>query len=97
MNCECFKNTAQLFLDKETWEGREILDVQHTGLLYTFGTNGGETGTLSYEEYDVELQGLKKPKKIKISHTYCPFCGVLAGKIDKTLPDNNPLENLDKN
>ncbi|KFC19342.1 hypothetical protein [Chryseobacterium sp. FH1] len=96
MNCDCFKNTAQKILDKETWEKREILDVTHTGIMYTFGNNAGKTGTLSYEEFELELEGLKKPKIVKVSHTFCPFCGVKAGKLDENEPDSNPLEDFKK-
>ena len=92
MNCNCYKEIAEKFEDRGQWENREIINVKMNDLLYTFGTNGGSSGTLSYQEFEVELDGLKKPKKIKISHTYCPYSGAKAGKIDTDAPDNNPLE-----
>lgn len=92
MNCKCFKETEDKLLERGEWEGRRILDAKMNDLMYTFGTNGGETGTLSYQEFEVELEGLKRPKKIKVSHTFCPYCGVKIGKLDESLPDNHPLE-----
>lgn len=92
MNCDCVEKTKEKFLEKGEYEGRQITDVDLPNMLWTFGTNAGKTGMLSYEEFEVELEGLKKPKKVKVAHSYCPFCGVAAGKIDPDQPDNNPLE-----
>lgn len=92
MNCNCYKETSEKLLERREWEGRKIIDASMKDLMYTFGTNGGKSGTLSYQEFEVELEGLKRPKKVKVSHTFCPYCGVIAGKLDKNEADNNPLE-----
>lgn len=96
MNCDCYKNTAERIFDMKIYDKRNIIEVSEPDVIYTFGTNAGKTGTLSYEEFDVELEGLKKPKKVKVSHTFCPFCGTATGKIDPNIKDNNPLD-FDKN
>lgn len=92
MNCDCYKNTAERIFNMKTYENKPILEVLQPDILFTFGTNGGKSGSLSYEEFEVELEGLKKPKKIKVAHTFCPYCGIGTGKIDPTIEDNNPLD-----
>lgn len=92
MNCNCIKETEEKLFERGEWEGRKIVDVGMKDLMYTFGTNGGKSGTLTYQEFEVELEGLKRPKRIKVSHTYCPYCGTKVGKLDADQPDDNPLE-----
>lgn len=94
MNCNCYEEIAQKFLDQETYDGKNIESVEMKDVFFTFGTNAGTTGRLSYQEFEVELEGLKRPKKVKVSHVYCPYCGIKAGKIDDTIEDDNPLEKL---
>jgi len=92
MNCNCIKETEGKLLERGEWEGRKIVGVGMKDLMYTFGTNGGKSGTLTYQEFEVELEGLKRPKRIKVSHTFCPYCGIKVGKLDPDQQDNNPLE-----
>lgn len=83
MNCLCIETAQQKLEERGVYEGREITSVGQPNMLWVFGDTGGEDGQLSYEEFEVELEGLKKPKKVKIAHTFCPYCGKHAGKMSE--------------
>lgn len=92
MNCNCFRENAERLFELGTYDDKKIEDVEEPNQIWTFGTNAGANGRLSYEEFELTLEGLKRPKKVKIAHKYCPFCGVKAGKLDESIEDNNPLD-----
>lgn len=81
MNCKCIETVQKKLMDRGTYERRTIENVLPPNMMWAFSEVGGETGQLSYEEFEVELEGLKKSKKVKISHTFCPWCGKHAGKL----------------
>lgn len=80
MNCNCYETICQRMVEDEVmFEGRQVLEAEHSNVLWVFNREkGGKTGTLSYEEFVVELEGLKRPKKMKVAHVYCPYCGTKA-------------------
>ena len=81
MNCNCIEIIQNQLIEKGDYNNREIIEVDMPHMLWNLSGQGGRSGLLSYEEFPLELKGLKRPSKIKVSHTYCPFCGIKAGKL----------------
>ena len=76
MNCNCIEDVEKKVLETETYDKRKILSTQIIGCSYMMPTFEKVTNT----EIELELEGLKKPKVVKIQHSYCPFCGTKIKK-----------------
>ncbi|MDD4971999.1 MAG: hypothetical protein PHT07_21440 [Paludibacter sp.] len=75
MNCTCIDDINKEMIGQEIAH-KIITKAQLLGVAFLFNN----AGTTTYTEMEYEYEGCKRPKKINIMHTFCPFCGV---KIEK--------------
>ncbi len=79
MNCNCIDTIEQNVLDREKYDGRKIDSVKFISMAYMMP----DFSIVTNSELELELEGLKRPKIVKINHTFCPFCG-------KSIKEANP-------
>lgn len=73
--CDCIeKLKSRILTELKEYDGRKIEDVEFNNCLWAVLDNN-KVRDITYEEFDVSLEGLKRPKKIKIKHKFCPYCG----------------------
>ena len=74
MNCECFKRIEKDLIDMPNgYKGKEVLDAKIVEKAFSFEENKPQLISLSTAE--LTIKGLKKPQRINIAHSFCPFCG----------------------
>lgn len=74
MNCECIKTVKERFRETKNLQGRQISDVSFLDMSFIIKEDNS-IDTSTHSTVEVKLEGLKKPKKIVVAHTFCPFCG----------------------
>lgn len=73
--CDCIEKLKHRILtEMKECDGRKIENVEFNNSIWTVLDNG-RVIDLTYEEFEVSLEGLKRHKKLKIKHNFCPYCG----------------------
>lgn len=70
--CDCIENMKKRLLEQQKIDDKVIKNVDFNNISFPIINNSIVSAT--YEEFEVLLEGLKRPKKIKVMHTYCPYC-----------------------
>ncbi len=70
--CNCIKEVAQKFVDRQPLEGEIIEEAR---LASGWMAEDGNLVAVTRLAISLTLTGKKKPKLMEITHSYCPFCG----------------------
>jgi len=85
MNCECLTNTEKKLLDNynanEKNKKKALSASIEKGFIF-----GKKLQTITYSNVAFQLEGQKKECKLRLFHSFCPFCGI---KIERDNPEEN--------
>lgn len=74
--CNCIseleENLKALAEEKGMYK-KPIKSVSMAGKTLSIG--GNQLNSVVVHDFEIELEGQKKRKTIKIKHSHCPFCG----------------------
>lgn len=77
-NCKCASLLEKRLVNQMgKLDGRKITKAS-VPQIFLFRDNGVVSST--YTEIEFEVEGLVRPKKQKVLHSYCPYCGVKINK-----------------
>lgn len=82
MNCDCLEA-----ITKEKDKFKKDREVKWAHLVEQMDLVHFETYTtriITYSTIEVVEEGRKRPRKAKLGHNYCPFCGIRQDEMHDT-------------
>ena len=77
MECNCTTELEAKIKVEQPFTGKKIIKVDiPKGMIVKKIENGQRMTTSTYTDAEVQVEGKKRPQKLQILHSYCPFCGI---------------------
>lgn len=96
MNCNCISELAGKMSGLQ-YKGKNVLG----GKLISRGMVmvDGQLDIVTCSVMELDVDGFKKPQKVDLYHSFCPFCGteIKKGKSESNVEDPNPTEDAPAN